>query len=110
MIKYTIDTIEQLIQESKNISEERRITLLGLITQLREELEILPDSQEEDASSLAGFTEMSTREHLRNSPNDELKEISLQGARNALDAFKVSHPKLVDLLNRFLTSLSNLGI
>lgn len=109
MIQDTISKIEARIGQSavKDDSKAELITLLGT---LKSEVAELSKTHGEQAQSIAGFTEVSTHEATREEPNPELVKHSLGGLAASVDGFEKSHPRLVDIVNRICTTLSNLGI
>ncbi len=109
MIQDTISKIEARIGQSavKGDSKAELLTLLGT---LKSEVAELSKTHGEEAQSIAGFTEVSTHEATREEPNPELVKHSLGGLAASVDGFEKSHPRLVDIVNRICTTLSNLGI
>ena len=81
MIEDTIGKIEARIQAAESVKEERRQELLQLLGTLKSEVAELSKTHEEQAQSIAGFTE-----------------------------FEESHPRLVQIVNAISSTLSNLGI
>ena len=108
MIKDTLQKIESIIANSTRLPKEKKDTLLELFSQLKTELSGLPDSDK--ANSVAGFTQLSTQEALRETPDPTLLDKALEGLDLAAQELKVSHPRLVSLLVLFARTLSRLGI
>jgi hypothetical protein len=84
--------------------------LLHLLGTLKSEIASLSKTNEEEARSIAGFTEISTHEATRTQQNPELLDLSLKGLSSSVGGFEKSHPQLVQLVNSISTMLSNLGI
>lgn len=110
MLQDTISKIEDRIQNSSATKEENRAELLKLLGELKSEIAKLSQTHEEQAQSIAGFTEISAHEATRETKNPELVKLSVEGLASSVDEFEGTHPKLVALVNRICTTLSNMGI
>jgi chromosome segregation ATPase len=110
MIKDTIGKIEARIEGAEAIKEERRQELLQLLATLKSEVTELSKTHEEQAQSIAGFTEVSTHEATRTEQNPELLKLSLAGLGSSVRELEESHPRLVQIVNAISSTLSNLGI
>jgi hypothetical protein len=110
MIEDTIGKIEARIQGAEAVKEERRQELLQLLGTLKSEVAELSKTHEEQAQSIAGFTEVSAHEATRAKQNPELLKLSLEGLGSSVRGFEESHPRLVQIVNGISSTLSNLGI
>ncbi len=110
MIKETIGSIEAKIQGAEAINSDKKRELLQLLGTLKAEVETLSQTHDEQAQSIAGFTEMSAHEATRSQQNPELLELSLKGLSSSVSGFEKSHPRLVQIVNGISHTLSNLGI
>ncbi len=110
MIEDTIEKIEDRIRGAEAIKEERRHELLQLLGTLKEEVAGLSKTHEEQAQSIAGFTELSTHEATRSEQNPELLKLSLEGMGSSVRGFEESHPRLVQIVNAISKTLADLGI
>ena len=110
MIEDTIGKIEARIDSADTIKEERRRELLQLLGTLKSEVAELSKTHEEQAQSIAGFTEVSAHEATRAEQNPELLKLSLDGLGSSVRGFEQSHPRLVQIVNAISSTLSNLGI
>ena len=110
MIEDTIGKIEARIQGAEAVKEERRQELLELLGTLKAEVAELSKTHEEQAQSIAGFTEVSAHEATRAQQNPELLKLSLEGLGSSVCGFEESHPRLVQIVNGISSTLSNLGI
>ena len=110
MIKETISSIEAKIHGADAINEDKKRELLQLLGTLKSEVATLSKTHEEQAQSIAGFTEVSTHEATRSKQNPELLELSLKGLSSSVEGFENSHPRLVQIVNSISQTLSNLGI
>lgn len=110
MIEDTIGKIEARIQSAESIQGDRRRELLQLVGTLKSEVADLSATHQEEAESIAGFAEVSTREATRTSQNPDLLRLSLQGLSSSVSEFEKTHPRLVQIVNSISQTLSNLGI
>jgi Mg2+ and Co2+ transporter CorA len=110
MIEDTLNKIEEKIQGSDSIKDDRKRDLLQLIGTLKSEIGELSKTHGEHAQSIAGFTQVSTHEATRADQNPELLDLSLKGLSSSVEGFEKSHPKLVQIVNAVSNALSNLGI
>jgi hypothetical protein len=110
MIEDTVSHIEQKIQGSDSISEDRKRELLQLLATLKSEIGALSKTDSDKAQSIAGFTEVSAHEATRTEQNPELLKLSLKGLTSSVEGFEKSHPQLVQNVNAISNMLSNWGI
>jgi Domain of unknown function (DUF4404) len=110
MIEETIAKIEARLKSTESIPAEKRDELEVLLTRLKSEVADLSRTHAEQAESIAGFTELSTREATREEQNPKLLNLSLKGLTSSVEEFEKSHPKLVRIVNDISNMLSNLGI
>ena len=110
MLDDTLGKIETRIRGADTITEERRRELLELLGTLKSEVARLSETHGEQAESIAGFTELSTREATRASQDPQLLKLSLEGLGSSVREFEESHPRLVRIVNAISNTLSNLGI
>lgn len=110
MIEDTIAKIEARLQNADTIKDNKRRELQQLLATLKSEVAELSKTHPEQAESIAGFTEISAREATREQQNPQLLKHSLDGLSSSVEEFERSHPKLVQIVNSFSTTLSNLGM
>jgi hypothetical protein len=110
MLEDTLSKLEARIQNAGTIRDENRTELIQLISQLKTEISRLPQTQQEQAQSIASFAELSTTEAMRESKNPETLKHSTEGLASSVDEFEKTHPQLVAVVNRIATTLSNMGI
>ena len=110
MIDDTLRKIESQIQSAEAIPPDRKQELVQLLAKLKAEVAQLPEKHAEEAQSIAGFTQVSTHEATRETPNPQLLDLSLQGLRSSVEGFEQTHPRLVQIVNSISNTLSNLGI
>ena len=109
MIQDTLAKIETRIGQS-GVKAESKTELLTLLATLKSEVAELAKTHGDAAQSISGFTQISAHEATRSEPNPTLVKHSLDGLAASVDGFEQSHPRLVAIVNRFCTTLSNLGI
>lgn len=110
MLHETVGKIEAQIQSAPALKEQNRAELLHLLATLKGEVAALSKTDAEQARSIAGYAEVSAHEATRERKNEPLLEHSVEGLRVSVAGFEKSHPRLVDIVNRIATTLSNLGI
>jgi hypothetical protein len=110
MLQQTIDKIEQRLRNTEVINEENKSELINLVSTLKIEIADLSKTHNEQAESITGFAEVSTREATRQEKNAELLKLSIEGLGSSVRGFESSHPRLVKVVNDICSMLSNLGI
>jgi hypothetical protein len=110
MIQETVSKIEERLRSAPVLREESKAELLNLLATLKTEVERLSATHDEEVESITSFTHISTHEATREEKNPKLLQLSLEGLATSVDGFRNSHPKLVQLVNRICTTLSNLGV
>ncbi len=110
MIEETISQIETRIRRSETIPEGKRKELLDLLADLRAEITGVASTHGPQAESITGLTEAFTQEATRSSRDPQIIEQSIEKLSGSVTEFEKSHPKLVQVVNRICTTLSNLGI
>lgn len=110
MTKETMEQIRTRLLQSDSLSAEQRHELLHLVDDLGNEVARLSKTRSEDAESITGFVNLSTREATREARNPQLLETAMQGLSLSIREFETSHPKLVQTVNGISSMLSNLGI
>jgi hypothetical protein len=110
MIQNTISMIEARIKKANSLKEENKEELLILLSTLKTEVSKLSETHDEQARSIAAFADVSIHEATREEKNPQLLNLSLQGLSASVEGFEDSHPELVDIVNAFCLTLSNIGI
>lgn len=110
MIQDTIAQIEQRLRQGGAVDDAKRAELLHLLATLKAEVSGLSETHADQAQSIAGFTAVSAHEATREEKNPDLVRLSLKGLASSVEEFEASHPRLVEVVNRICTTLSNLGI
>ena len=102
--------IEERIQQAPGLQEPEREKLLQLVATLREEVNALASSHEEDARSIAHFLDASTHEASRTEKQPKLLEAAQGGLIASVENFEQSHPKLFATVSQAATVLANMGL
>jgi chromosome segregation ATPase len=110
MIQDTLEKIEARLQNAESLTPDKRAELSTLLATLKQEVAELHKTNADEATSIAGFTELSAHEATRVEKNPVLLQHSLEGLKGSVDGFEESHPRLVQSVNAICTTLSNLGI
>jgi chromosome segregation ATPase len=106
----TISKIEERIRNAGTMQEQSRAELLDLLGQLKSQISTLSQTDQEQAQSIAGFTEVSAHEATRGEKNPQLLQHSLGGLKSSVEELEQSHPQLVGVVNRLAAMLANMGI
>ncbi len=110
MIDDTIAKIQQRLEQTANLPDDKRRELLVLLAQLKTELASVATADPDQARSITGFTELSAHEATRDQPSQATMQNAIAGLESTVKGFEAAHPKLTAVVNRIAESLSNLGI
>ena len=110
MMEDRMRNIEARIRQAPGLPEVEREKLLQLVATLREEVDALATSHEEDARSIAHFLEASTHEVSRAEKQPKLLEAARGGLTASVENFETSHPKLFETVTQAATVLANMGL
>lgn len=110
MIDETIEKIRQQLQQSRNLPPKKRAELMDLVAQLKTEIADLSKSDPERAQTIAGFAERSAQEATRDTQEPETVKNAIDELESSVADFEAAHPKLIAVVNRIASTLSNLGI
>lgn len=110
MIQDDLDKIEEKLKETESVKEGDKAELLTLLATLRKEIVDLSQTHYEHAESIVGFANLSTHESTRREKSRALLNLSIEGLTLSVQDFEISHPRLVEVINRFCGMLYNIGI
>jgi len=110
VIQERIAKIEATLRDDANLSDATRSELLRLLADLKAEVGALTETHGEDAQSIAHFATASVHEATRGTRKPDQADAALKGLKASVDGFEVSHPRLVEIVNRIAITLSNMGI
>ena len=99
---------ESVVRRAENISGDKKVELLGLLSRLKSAIGPVSKTHAEDAQSVARLAEASAREATHKRPN-QLEKV-LHELKQSVDKFEASHPDLVIAVNEFATILAEMGI
>jgi Domain of unknown function (DUF4404) len=110
MMEDRMRKIEARIQQAPGLAEPEREKLLQLVATLREEVDALARSHEEDARSIAHFLDASTHEASRTEKQPKLLEAARNGLTASVENLENSHPKLFETVSQAAVVLANMGL
>jgi phage I-like protein len=110
MIQETLSKIEAQIECAGTITPEAKEELRQLLGTLKAEVGEIAQTHAEQARTISGFAQVSAHEATREQKNPQLLKLSLEGLAASVGGFENSHPRLVAIVNRICTTLSNLGV
>ncbi len=110
MIPKTIAEIEARIRQSQSIPDTRRAELLALVATLKEEVGELAKTRGEQAQNIAAHTRAYADEVIIEGGRPAARQSAQDRLTGSVSEFEQTHPKLVEVVNRIATMLSNLGI
>jgi hypothetical protein len=110
VIPETISRIEDQLKGNNSLDAGKKQELLSLVKELKKEVDALAETHQDDARSIASFTETSVHEATRRERNEELLSHSLEGMTMSVRRFEISHPKLTGLVNAIGQTLWKIGI
>jgi hypothetical protein len=110
MIPERIAQIEATLQSNAQIPEATRRELLDLLAGLKAEVAPLVETHGESARHIAGSADAAVQAAVRRGEEPAQADEALEGLTDSVREFEASHPHLVQLVNRFAHTLSNMGI
>ncbi len=110
MIQDRIDKIETAVRGAANLPAETKQELLALLAELKAEVAPLGATHGEDAASIARFADASVHEATRSEKKPDQAAAAVTGLSASVAGFEASHPRLVQIVDRLATALSNMGI
>jgi hypothetical protein len=110
IMKDTISEIEERIRNAGALKDENRAELLDLLGQLKSQIGALSKTNQEQAQSIAGFTEVSAHEATREERNPKSLKHSILGLQSSVHELEQSHPQLVGVVDRIATMLASMWI
>ena len=90
MFDKTILELKERIENAESIKSEERSALLKLIGELKVEITALSKTHDEDAKSIAGFTQIAAHEALRTKRNAGLFNIAKDGLEKSVEEFELN--------------------
>ena len=105
-----IEALETKIKSTSQIDDAIRNDLLDLMRSLKTELADLKEVHPDTAHNIADKTRVSTEQILSSSNKQGELQENIDGLQVTVEEFEVSHPKLVQVINRLCMMLSDIGI
>ena len=110
MIEERIQLSQSTIEAAPKIPDQTESELLRQVAALRSEIETLAESHPEEAASITHFAGAAAHEAARSSKNPRLAETAFEGLELSIVGLEDSHPIPAGTVNRFATTLSNMGL
>ena len=110
MLDETLAKLETNIRASEAIQADKKAELLRLLASLQSEIATLEHTHVEHAESVIGLAERSMHEAIRQPQDPQLAASALQELAASVAELKVSHPRLVNVVNAISLLLANIGI
>ena len=105
-----IAQIEATLRDSAHIPEATRQELLDLLAGLKAEVAPLIQTHGESASQITGSADAAVQAAVRREEQPEEAAQAVEGLAASVRDFEASHPRLVQIVDRLATTLSNMGI
>ena len=110
MLKDTLLKLEAAITRAQAMKGGDKAELVDLLKKLKEEVAALDPAHAEKAGSLANFAQAATHETARETGDQRLQTISIEGLSQSVRSFEASHPVLTDTVDRICRMLAQMGI
>jgi len=114
MVQETLKKIEKTVRDAPQASADTKEELLGLLGELRAELEVLERTHADEARHIASITEQAARESTRppsgGHSGGPSREPSGAGLSEAVVQFEATHPRIGSLVRAICDSLAAMGI
>jgi mevalonate kinase len=105
-----IEAIEKKIEKTTEIDVKIKEDLLDLMRSLKTELSDLKENHPDKVDKIVDKARTSAEKVIHaDEDQNELKE-AIDGLHETVEEFEVSHPKLVQVVNRICMMLSDIGI
>lgn len=105
-----IEALEKKIESASKIDAKIKEDLLDLMRSLKTELSDLKNINPDSAHDIADKTQVSAEKVLSSDNNKNELQENIDGLQGTVEEFEVSHPKLVQIVNRLCMMLSDIGI
>lgn len=110
MIPERIAQIEATLKTATNIPDATRQELLGLLAGLKSEVAPLVATHGESADQITGHADAAVQAAVRRDEQPEEAAQAVEGLAASVRDFEISHPRLVQIVDRIALTLSNMGI
>ena len=109
MIPERLAKLEATLRNSANIPEGTRRELLDLVAGLKTEVGPLADTHGDVADEIADSAHAAVEAAMGNDQRSD-KAAAIEGLAASVSQFEVTHPRLVEIVDRLALTLSNMGI
>jgi len=110
MIPERIAQIEATLRNSPSIPDATRQELLELVAGLKTEVAPLVSTHGDSVDQIAGSADAAVQAAVRREEQPEEAAQAVEGLAASVRDFEISHPKLVQIVDRLAVTLSNMGI
>jgi len=110
MIPERIAQIEATLRTSAHIPEATRQELLDLLAGLKTEVAPLVATHASTVDHITGSADAAVQAAVRREEQPEEAAQAVEGLAASVRDFEVSHPRLVQIVDRLAVTLSNMGI
>jgi len=110
LIPERIAQIEATLRNSANIPEATRQELLDLVARLKAEVTPMASTHGESVGQIAGSADAAVQAAVRREEQPEEAAQAVEGLAASVRDFEISHPRLVQIVDRLAVTLSNMGI
>lgn len=110
MVNETLSRIQKTVESTNTVDEQTKRELLQLVSTLKGEIASLAETHQDQAQSIAQFTQVSAHEATREEKNPDLVRHGLDGLAMSVERFEASHPGLVNSVNNLRQMLANIGL
>ena len=110
MIPDRISKIEAALSNTPGLPAETRAELLRLLAELKAEVAPLVETHAESVQHIAGSADAAVQAAVRREEQPDQATEALEGLAASVRDFEVSHPRLVQIVDRLALTLSNMGI
>ncbi len=105
-----IAKIEATLRNAANIPDGTRQELLDLLAGLKTEVGPLVTTHGESAQQITGSADAAVQAAVHREAQPDEAAQAVEGLAASVRDFEVSHPRLVQIVDRLAVTLSNMGI
>jgi hypothetical protein len=110
MIPERLAQIEATLRNSANIPDTTRQELLDLVAGLKAEVAPLAATHGKSVDQIADNADAAVQAAVRRQEQPEKAAQAVDGLAASVRDFEISHPRLVQIVDRLALTLSNMGI
>lgn len=109
MLKQTLDKLEENIQDSQTLAQDKKSELLSLVDNMRIELGDFASGHAAQADDIAQQAHTAVRQVLAETEPQQVA-LTSQGLARSIEEFELSHPKLYDVIKAFAIRITGFGV